>query len=425
MAALIKDPASIRQRIHAWPELGFLEFGTAGFVVEQLQESGFEVLTGEQAMDRDARMGLPPAEILESELEIALGRGLDPKSAEAFAGGMTAVVGRLRGRGEGPHRGFRFDLDALPVTESSAVGHRPGSAGYASERPGLMHACGHDGHVAIGLALAAKLAANPPSGDVTIVFQPAEEGLRGGAAVAASGALDQIDELYCLHLGLGLPTGLVRGSTDGLLYSDKLRARFKGRAAHAGMSPETGRNALLAAASATVTLHTLPQYSGPGAKLNVGILEGGTATNVVPEEAVMAFETRAPDTEAGIELTARAEECVRSAAGTFGVEVEIERTGGAPAVVCDKTAAESVERAAAKIEGLDCPPGPHVDSGSEDASWLLERVREKGGIGTYIAFGSDSPAGHHESDFDIDEQVLPLAVELCEAIAHGTARHPG
>jgi len=209
----------------------------------------------------------------------------------------------------------------------------------------------------------------------------------------------------------------VHGSTEGLSASTKKRAVFIGRAAHAGMDPENGANALLAAAGAVVRLHGLPQYAGDGSRLNVGTFTAGSAPNVVADRAELTLETRAPDSVTEVRLADAAESTLRTAGAGLGVEVSIESIGGAPEVVCDEEPAERVVNAALGVAGLAPAIGPHLDSGSEDASWLLERVREGGGDGTYIAFGSSSPSGHHSSTFDLDEAALPMAVELLEGVA--------
>jgi len=360
--------------------------------------------------------------VLAEALAAAREHGADERWLRALDGGMTAVAGTLAGRRPGPVVALRFDLDALPVAEAADPGHVPVREGFASRRPGLMHACGHDGHTAIGLALAARLAGRDFAGTVKLLFQPAEEGLRGARAVAASGIVDDVDELYCLHLGLGVPTGVVHGAVSGLLASTKLRASFRGRAAHAGVEPEAGANALLAAAQAVVALHALPQYAGPGARLNVGTLHAGTGLNIVPERAELAMETRAPDAATDARLGAAARAALTGAAGALGVEVEIEQVGGADAVRCDDGPAARVAAAAARVRGLTGRAEPHADSGSEDAGWLLERVRAHGGAGTYLVVGCTSPSGHHTPRFDLDERALPAAVDLLEAVVRDALR---
>lgn len=411
------DVVAIRRDLHANPELGFLEFRTAGRIARTLESLGFDLTLGDRAMVPEARLGVPDSATLVAELEAAAEDGVEYRWLTAFEGGMTAVVGTLPGSSDGPVTAFRFDIDALPVTEDYTSDHAPARLGFASSRPGLMHACGHDGHVAIGLALAARLSECRPTGTVKLVFQPAEEGLRGGSAVAAAGVLADVDRLYCLHLGLGLPSGTVHGSVDGLIGSTKLRARFKGRAAHAGVEPERGANALLAAAQAVVGLHALPQYFGEGARLNVGRFDAGTAANVVADRATLVLETREDRGGTGSELADAAERVLGGAAAGLGVGLEIERIGGAPAVECDPEAAAAVEPAVVATTGLRYASGPHRDRGSEDASWLLDAVREGGGSGTYIAFGCTSPSGHHTPRFDLDEWALSPAVDVLHRLA--------
>jgi len=411
------DVVAVRRELHAVPELGFLEFRTATKVAAVLDSLGFELELGEAVMSAPERMGVPSPEVLDREFKAAAAELPGQRFMEHFEGGMTTVIGTLDGDRNGAVTAFRFDMDALPVEESDGSDHLPAREGFRSRRPGLMHACGHDGHVAIGLALAARLADRDFPGQVKLVFQPAEEGLRGAASVVASGALDGVDRITCLHLGLGLDTGVVHGSTEGLSASTKKRAIFTGRGAHAGMDPENGANALLAAAGAVVRLHGLPQYAGDGSRLNVGTFVSGSAPNIIADRAELTLETRALDSVAESRLAEAAESTLRAAGEGLGVRVSIENIGGAPEVVCDEGPAECVVDAARDVAGLVPGTGPHVDSGSEDASWLLERVREAGGDGTYVAFGCTSPSGHHSPRFDLDEGALPMAVDLLDGVA--------
>jgi len=181
--------------LHATPELGFLEYRTAAKVASVLDSLGYELELGEAAMSASERMGVPPREVLDREFAAAAADLPGQRFMEHFEGGMTAVVGTLAGDRKGGVAAFRFDMDALPVEESGDPDHVPTREGFRSLRPGLMHACGHDGHVAIGLALAARLADRDFPGQVKLLFQPAEEGLRGAASVVASGVLDGVDRI--------------------------------------------------------------------------------------------------------------------------------------------------------------------------------------------------------------------------------------
>ncbi|MDI6937013.1 amidohydrolase, partial [Serratia sp. Se-PFBMAAmG] len=130
------------------------------------------------------------------------------------------------------------------------------------------------------------------SGTIKIIFQPAEEGVRGAKAMVAAGVVDDVDLFTAIHLGTGVPAGEIVCGSDSFLATTKLDVNFTGVGAHAGGKPEEGRNALLAAAQATLALHNLPQHSGGVARVNVGVLQAGSGRNVVPDYALMKVETR-------------------------------------------------------------------------------------------------------------------------------------
>jgi aminobenzoyl-glutamate utilization protein A len=408
-----------RRDLHAHPEVGFTEFRTASLVAGALADLGWEVLTGQDAMVADQRLGVPPDDELDAAYRRAADAGADPRYLAAMRGGHTAVVATLRGRGDGPSVGLRADLDALPITEATGPGHRPAREGYASRWAGSMHACGHDGHVGMAVELARRLSAEPPGGDVRLFFQPAEEGGRGGRAVAASGLADGLDLFVAVHLGQSLPTGALAPSVDGLLANSKLRAVFRGRAAHASLAPQDGRNALLGAASATLALAGLTRVAGHETRVAVGRISGGTSSNIVPAEAEVLAETRADDAEVNAQLEARARAMIEGAALMHGLTVEIELIGSVTTARADPAATATVA-AAGRAVGLRIA-GPAEVSGvaSDDATALMRRVQAHGGVATYVGLGADLAGPHHTPTFDLDESVLGSGVDLMQRLAHG------
>lgn len=409
LAAVVAD----RRALHAWPELGFAEYRTAARVVDQLTAAGFTLAVGQDAMVAQARYGVPDGGDDQWLAAVEEWGGEHPVAA--MAGGMTAVVGRLRGVRPGPVRALRVDLDALPVAESDDREHLPAAAGFASRVRGVMHACGHDGHVAVALEVVRRLADRDFAGTFVVVFQPAEEGLRGGRAVAEAGVVDDVDDLVCLHLGLGLATGSVRAGTHGSLGSTKLRAHFVGRAAHAALAPERGRSALLAAASAALTVSTFGGHGRATTRVNVGALNAPGSSNVVSAQATMDLEARADEAEALGELVARIERALESAAAAFGVTVRTEVTGAAPPVRCDRDLMADLVGCAAGVAGVRDAALSWLDVGSDDAAWLIDRVAARGGRGTYLVVGADLAGGHHEAGFDFDEAALSLAADVLES----------
>ncbi|MCW7773828.1 amidohydrolase, partial [Klebsiella pneumoniae] len=167
----------------------------------------------------------------------------------AFEGGFAGVVATLDTGRPGPTLAFRVDMDALDLNEQHDDSHRPHRDHFASCNAGMMHACGHDGHTAIGLGLAhvLKQYAAQLNGVIKLIFQPAEEGTRGARAMVAAGVVDDVDYFTAIHIGTGVPAGTVVCGGDNFMATTKFDVQFSGVAAHAGGKPEDGRNALLAA----------------------------------------------------------------------------------------------------------------------------------------------------------------------------------
>jgi aminobenzoyl-glutamate utilization protein A len=407
-----------RRDLHRHPEVGFTEFRTASRIAGTLADLGWDVVTGPDAMVPGERLGVPADAELDAAYARAAADGGDPRFLPTMRGGHTAVVATLRG-GTGPHIGLRADIDALPILEAGGLGHRPAAEGFASIWPGAMHACGHDGHVGMAVELAQRLTADPPAGTVTIFFQPAEEGGRGGRAMAPTGLADDVDLLVTVHLGLSLPTGTLAASMDGLLANSKLRAVFHGRSAHASLAPQDGRNALLGAASATLALQGLTRVAGHETRVAVGALHGGTSSNIVPDTAELLLETRADDGDVNADLEARARAMLDGAARMHGLTVDVELVGSVTTARADRPAVDAVV-AAARAAGLRVVE-PASDSGvaSDDATALMRRVQAQGGMATYVGLGADLAGAHHTPAFDLDESALPLGVDLLERLVRG------
>ncbi len=176
-----------RRDFHKHAESGWTEFRTAALIAQRLTGLGFEVLTGSDVCDPSARMGLPPDDVLEAHWVRAQDESADPIFLEEMRGGLNGIVGLLH-HGEGPTIALRFDIDALDLVESDDVSHRPAAEGFASIHENVCHACGHDGHAAIGLGIASLLAQlrDEIRGTVKLIFQPAEEGVRGARSMVAA-----------------------------------------------------------------------------------------------------------------------------------------------------------------------------------------------------------------------------------------------
>jgi aminobenzoyl-glutamate utilization protein A len=319
---------------------------------------------------------------------------------------------------------FRADIDALPIAERSDAGHRPAREGFASANPGVMHACGHDGHIAMGLALARLIHQNRADwpGRAVILFQPAEEGGRGARAMAAAGVVDGCDVMLTWHLGGRRNiTGFIVGGASGFAISRKFRAVFTGRAAHAGSEPQNGRNALLGAATAALNLHALSRSSLGDTRVNVGRLVAGDAANIVAERAEMLFEVRSDKTAVLDDLDARAMRILEGAAQMHELELEIERFSETPSAASDARVIDCLAEVAAALPGVAGFHDRFQDPGSDDATILMQRVQERGGVATYALIGTRMPSGHHTPGFDFDEAAIMIGVRVLAAAAYRLA----
>lgn len=189
---------------------------------------------------------------------------------------------------------------------------------------------------------------------------------------------------------------------------------FTGRQAHASAAPEEGRNALLAAAAATLGLHALPRFAAADTRVNVGVLRAGTAPNIVAAHAELLAELRSPDGRVCDELERRARAVLDGAATAHGVEVTVERIGASTTAGCDPGVVTTVAAAARGVPGVTHVADTHPIGASDDATLLMRAVQERGGEATYVGFGASSPAPHHSPEFDIDETALPIAVTTLE-----------
>jgi aminobenzoyl-glutamate utilization protein A len=409
---------ALRRTLHSHPELGFLEYRTAALAADRLEKLGFAVKAGPEVMRAEAMMGLPGEAAIAAAKRDALAAGAPAAWVERMPGGQTGVVAELR-RGEGPVLAFRFDMDALPVPETESDAHRPNQDGYRSARPGVMHACGHDGHTAIGLAVAERLA-NPAAGwkgTVKLIFQPAEEGGRGAKPMVEAGVLDDVDYFFAGHLGCNLPSGRLGARATGFLFSRKIDVVFHGRAAHAAMGPHEGRNALLAAAAAALGLHGIARHAEEQTHVNVGKLVAGIGRNIIADRAEMMIEVRGASQATLDYMTGRAMQVLQGAAAMQAVTVETKLQGETIGAEQSEAAARIVEEVGATVAGIAEVVPEWSIGGGDDATFMLQRVQQRGGEAVYFILGCDIAAVHHATDFDIDEAALDQGVRLFTGIA--------
>ncbi len=423
---------TLRRHVHRLPELGWTEYGTAAFIAEKLHTWGWTLTLGEDALCRDARMGLPDAATLRQAAARAAGEGAAQRWLDIFADGMTAIRAELHlgpASATAPVLVVRVDMDALNVRECREDSHLPAREGFLSAHAGIMHACGHDGHMSIALGLARLLARHaarfPQPLTVRLLFQPAEEGVRGAAAMLKAGALDGADFLLGLHIGLNATrTGQLVCGADEFLATTKLNAFFEGRAAHAANAPQEGRNALLAASSAALGLHAISRHGDGPTRVCAGVLHAGSSRNSIPEYAALELEVRAASREVHHWVEDEARRVLAAAAQLWQCEHRVLTVGTAPAASSDARLRQRVVKCAAHLPFFqEILPACGLGA-SEDFSVLLEEMRTRGAQGAYLLLGSTLAGGHHTPRFDFDERILLPAVDLLTRLCLDIAAAP-
>ncbi len=413
----------VRRDLHRHPEPAWCEFYTTGYIADELEKLGVDYELGRAFLAADARLGVPDASEIDEWRERAREAGTSDDVLDACDGGFTGLLATVE-RGEGPTVTLRVDIDGLPRKESTAESHTPVREGFRSETP-AMHACGHDAHAAIGLGVLADVLDSDFSGTFRVLFQPAEETAGGAKPVAESGVLDDTDYLFAVHVGLDHPTGEITAGIEGFLAVRQFRADFAGESAHAGAKPEAGRNAVQAMATAVQNLYAIPRHGDGATRVNAGRVGGGTAPNIVPDEAFIEGEVRGETTELMAYTYDRATTVLDAAADMHDCRVETETLAEAPNAASDDELRALVAAAAGANPDVESVVDRDDLGGSEDATYLMQRVQERGGLATYVGVGTDHPGGHHAATFDVDEATLDIAVDtLTGAVERAFAERP-
>lgn len=409
MENIKKDMKNIRREFHKIAEPGWLEVQTTIKIIDYLKSYGYDIEYG-KSIHSDDRMGLPSEKIRKNYID-SLDLDVEYNIAEILEG-YTGVVATLDTGKKGPTIGMRFDIDANDIEESHDEEHIPNKENFRSENNFAMHACGHDGHISIGLSIAKWLMEEKENlkGKFVIIFQPAEEGVRGAKGMVEKGVVDEVDYFLAGHIGLGVESGVLGLGTIGFLSTAKMDVHFEGVSSHAGAAPELGKNALLAAASCSLNLHTLTQFAAGMSRLNVGILNAGSGRNIVPSNATMQVETRGETQEINDSLNEKAKKVIEGSAKAFDVKYEIVEAGSAPAY--NKYDKEFVEKIAENLK----EKGFNIDiarslGGSEDVTYMMNRVEEKGGKSVHFGFGTNLAGPHHNNKFDFEEETLEMAFD--------------
>jgi len=373
---LVPDLIATRRDLHEHPELAFEEVRTSGIVAQRLRALGLEVQT-----------------------DVA----------------KTGVVGLLHGgasQGSTKTLAIRADIDALPIHEMNEVDYR-------SQVDGKMHACGHDGHTSIALAVAYLLSKqrNEFKGTVKFVFQPAEEVAGGAKPMVDQGTMNDVDGVIGLHLISQYPVGRV-GVRSGAIFAsaDMFELTVRGQGGHAAMFERAIDPIVISASIITILQTLISRETAPmsPAVLTIGSMHAGSANNIIPEIAVMQGTMRAFTNEHRAYLMQRIKEVTEGIASTMGGSCAMEIGDGCPPCVNDVSLTELVQRAASKAVGKQA-----VDTGeavmttaSDDMAYFLQTVP-----GCYFLVGARNDGKgakypHHHPHFNIDEDALPIGVEV-------------
>lgn len=377
---------AMRRDFHVHPELGFNEIRTGGIVARELDALGIEVTKGV---------------------------------------GKTGVVGFLEGAKPGPTILLRFDMDALPITEDT-------NAEYTSTNAGVMHACGHDGHTAIGLTVAKILNQhkNELAGNVKFCFQPSEEGFNGEECGGAEmmmrdGVLDspKVDTTLSLHLWNEKPLGWINVASGPVMAgAEEFHVKLTGKGGH-GAAPHTTIDPVTATAQIINALQTIvsrnvsPLHT---AVVSVTKVDIGTAFNVIPQEARFSGTIRTFDLEVRKLVLDRVERVVRGIAEALGCQAEIKIIRVTPALANTEAVTQKVQATARKtLPDATLDMSGYLTMGAEDMAFMQEKVD-----GCYFFIGSNNKEknldyGHHHPKFDFDEQALVNGVALMASAAAG------
>jgi amidohydrolase len=365
---------AIRRDLHMHPELGFQEVRTSGIIAKELREIGLEVTTG-----------------------IA----------------KTGVIAMIDGAKPGPVIMLRFDIDALPINELTG-------AVYASKIPGLMHACGHDGHVAIGLTVARLLNDHRSeiAGSIKLLFQPAEEGAGGAEMMIREGSLENPVTIQCLGLHiwnekplgwLGIAPGPVMASAAAFAIT------LTGRGGHGAMPHQTidpviAAAQIISAAQTISSRNTDPQMA---CVVSFCMLHTGEAFNIIPQTAEIKGTIRSFEQDVEQMAYKRLEEIARGIGEAMGCKVDIKIDNITPAVINDPLVSTAVKRAAQSLlPNHDLDERGRFTMGAEDFALYQKKIP-----GTFFFIGSTNAEkgliyGHHHPKFDFDEAALPRGAAL-------------
>ena len=426
MGSHYEDAVEWRRALHRCPQPSWLEFYATGFIAEKLRSWGYQLLQGREIIAAGRQLLPPDQEALEAEYLRAINAGAKEEFVAPARGGFTGVAGILEGSSPGPTVAFRFDIDSNEVMEARDQSHRPAAEGFISENPGYAHMCGHDAHISIGLLLARYLADHRDKikGKVRFLFQPNEENLSGALAMVDKGLLDDVDYLFGAHVGLNLKkTGEIGLDVRNFLALTRFEVTYTGRATHAGVRPNEGKNALLGGCAAVSNLYAIARHGAGPSRVNVGLFNAGTTWNVIPDRAYFRMETRGATDEINGYMVEKAHQVLEGAARMYDLELDVKPAASSLSGANSPELIELGTTIAGRLTGAKAVQ--RVDfGGSEDATVMMERVQSRGGKALFVVLGTPTHGGHHSASFDLDEKVMQVGAEffaaMYEAVTNGT-----
>ncbi len=379
IAALSDEMATWRRHLHTIPELEFDCVKTSAFVVEKLKEFGID------------------------RIETGIAK--------------TGVVAIIEGREPGPTIGLRADMDALPIEEATGLPH-------ASTHPGVMHACGHDGHTTMLLGAAKYLAETRNfAGRVALIFQPAEETGGGGGVMVEEGIMDRFDiaEVYALHNAPGNPVGQFHTTPGPIMAAvDIFSIDIQGRGGHGAMPHETADPVMAAVGivQAIQTIVSRNHYAMDDLVVSVTQIHTGSADNIVPDSAWINGTVRTFDPEVQKMVIRRMEEIVAGQAAAYGVEATLDYQTQYPATINDAERAAFAAGVAADIAPTEPEGGREM--GAEDFSYMLQARP-----GAYLFVGNGDSAGLHHPRYEFNDETAPYGASFFARIAEKALPLPG
>lgn len=410
-----------RREFHKYPENGWREIRTSARIAEILTDMGFTCLMGPDVVNVDSVIHLvrPDEEEMAAVMKRAVEQGADPAFVEKTRG-IPGVIAELDTGKEGPVTAFRFDIDCLPYDEPKKEGYRPFDENYASCNPESVHACGHDAHTAMGLGIAEGILKKKEEyrGKIRLIFQPAEETFCGAISIVDKGHLDDVDNFLAMHVALSaenkpLPSHTIACGCKDFLSDRQLDITFHGRAAHPCGASQEGKNALLAACSAALNLHAIAPHEQGLTRVNVGELRAGIAPNTIAPNAFMVVEYRGETPDICAYLEERVFDILDGSAKAYGMEYTYDDYGEVPAGKSDDAMMDVVRRAAVKVPWFEKIYFEGNVGGTDDAAVMMTRVQKNGGKGAYIGIGTNTTQPVHNAEFDMDEDCIDAAIDLC------------